>query len=204
MMTKDKKPFTYTPGGLDLSQIKSPLMQKRMVRNAQSPPDNVLPSPPPPPPNGIPASVAASMTPHLAVPVLPAQDLGAAIKNLNSRTASSYSTDHNVNDVKSPTVNTVPIAQLNKTSTPAWLQKQAVQTPDNTAPWANKNYGNNNNTNNVQKSPDASSPKFTSQSAPFYGNSGKVTLFFIVVPLVLANFSEEMNKTITTSCNKNI
>lgn len=27
-MTKDKKPFTYTPGGIDLSQIKSPRMAK--------------------------------------------------------------------------------------------------------------------------------------------------------------------------------
>lgn len=32
MMTKDKKPFTYTPGGLDLSQIKTPSMARRMAR----------------------------------------------------------------------------------------------------------------------------------------------------------------------------
>ncbi|KAL5281686.1 hypothetical protein ACFFRR_005184 [Megaselia abdita] len=36
MMTKDKKPFTYTPGGIDLSQIKSPRMAKRIARNAQN------------------------------------------------------------------------------------------------------------------------------------------------------------------------
>lgn len=36
MMTKDKKPFTYTPGGLDLSQIKSPRMARRLTRNANS------------------------------------------------------------------------------------------------------------------------------------------------------------------------
>lgn len=35
MMTKDKKPFTYTPCGIDLSQIKSPRMAKRIQRNAQ-------------------------------------------------------------------------------------------------------------------------------------------------------------------------
>ncbi|XP_031619249.1 uncharacterized protein LOC116338259 [Contarinia nasturtii] len=35
MMTKDKKPFTYTPGGIDLSQIKSPRMAQRISRNAQ-------------------------------------------------------------------------------------------------------------------------------------------------------------------------
>lgn len=32
MMTKDKKPFTYTPGGIDLSQIKSPRMAKRELQ----------------------------------------------------------------------------------------------------------------------------------------------------------------------------
>lgn len=36
MMTKDKKPFTYTPGGIDLSQIKSPRMAKRIAMNAQN------------------------------------------------------------------------------------------------------------------------------------------------------------------------
>lgn len=36
MMTKDKKPFTYTPGGIDLSQIKSPRMAKRIAMNAHS------------------------------------------------------------------------------------------------------------------------------------------------------------------------
>jgi len=36
MMTKDKKPFTYTPGGLDLSQIRSPRMQRRITRNANA------------------------------------------------------------------------------------------------------------------------------------------------------------------------
>lgn len=34
MLTKDKKPFTYTPGGIDLSQIRSPRMQRRITRNA--------------------------------------------------------------------------------------------------------------------------------------------------------------------------
>lgn len=34
MLTKDKKPFTYTPGGIDLSQIKSPRMAQRISRNA--------------------------------------------------------------------------------------------------------------------------------------------------------------------------
>lgn len=35
MMTKDKKPFTYTPGGIDfLAEIRSPRMQRRISKNA--------------------------------------------------------------------------------------------------------------------------------------------------------------------------
>lgn len=78
MMTKDKKPFTYTPGGLDLSQIRTPSMARRLARQrsleeqeqAQQqmnnggnnyrpqggpggpppPPPMNMPAPPPPPP----------------------------------------------------------------------------------------------------------------------------------------------------------
>ncbi|GFQ70357.1 uncharacterized protein TNCT_665261 [Trichonephila clavata] len=40
-MKKDKKPFTYLPGGLDLSEIRSPKMQRRIMANQQY-------APPPP------------------------------------------------------------------------------------------------------------------------------------------------------------
>ncbi|XP_054717698.1 uncharacterized protein LOC129227219 isoform X1 [Uloborus diversus] len=40
-MKKDKKPFTYLPGGLDLSEIRSPKMQRRIMANQQQ-------APPPP------------------------------------------------------------------------------------------------------------------------------------------------------------
>lgn len=64
MMTKDKKPFTYTPGGIDLSQIKSPRMAKRISRNAQS--EGVTNTPKPSPlaqqyNNGAPPPPAPSM-----------------------------------------------------------------------------------------------------------------------------------------------
>ncbi|WP_407809596.1 hypothetical protein, partial [Staphylococcus aureus] len=39
-LKKDKKPFTYTPGGLDLSQIRSPRMQKRIAANLQEDEDS--------------------------------------------------------------------------------------------------------------------------------------------------------------------
>ncbi|XP_022116825.2 extensin isoform X1 [Pieris rapae] len=71
MMTKDKKPFTYTPGGLDLSQIRTPSMARRMARQRsleeQEQPYGCMaqgngnyqpqggPAPPPPPPMKIPA-----------------------------------------------------------------------------------------------------------------------------------------------------
>lgn len=74
MMTKDKKPFTYTPGGLDLSQIKTPSMVRRLARQrsleeqeqaqaqAQAQMNNGGgyrpqggPAPPPPPPMNMPA-----------------------------------------------------------------------------------------------------------------------------------------------------
>lgn len=36
MMKNTKKPFTYTPGGIDLSQIKSQKIARRIQRNAMS------------------------------------------------------------------------------------------------------------------------------------------------------------------------
>ncbi|XP_013166209.1 PREDICTED: putative uncharacterized protein DDB_G0285119 [Papilio xuthus] len=73
MMTKDKKPFTYTPGGLDLSQIRTPSMARRLARQRSDEQERVYtpqnmnnggnynpqggpaPPPPPPPPTKIPA-----------------------------------------------------------------------------------------------------------------------------------------------------
>ncbi|XP_045504316.1 putative mediator of RNA polymerase II transcription subunit 26 isoform X1 [Colias croceus] len=51
-MNRDRKPFTYTPGGLDLSEIKSERMAKRLMRNAMNEgvpvtPVHTVQSPPP-------------------------------------------------------------------------------------------------------------------------------------------------------------
>lgn len=74
MMTKDKKPFTYTPGGIDLSEVRSPRMARRLEHNAslggtgdltkpqQSPPVNYGPLPP---------STLAAMRPQPQVQVFP-------------------------------------------------------------------------------------------------------------------------------------
>ncbi len=71
-MMKDKKPFTYTPGGIDLSEIKSPRMQRRIVRNAQEPEDIILPpTSTPVNANSLPPSAVAAMMPQIAIPVFP-------------------------------------------------------------------------------------------------------------------------------------
>ncbi|XP_076686288.1 uncharacterized protein LOC143378456 isoform X2 [Andrena cerasifolii] len=76
MLTKDKKPFTYTPGmggKLDLSQIRSPRMARRVAKNAndegiEGPPKSALEPKPTPPPN---AGVNLFIQPQVAIPVFP-------------------------------------------------------------------------------------------------------------------------------------
>ncbi|XP_066259749.1 uncharacterized protein [Euwallacea similis] len=74
MMTKDKKPFTYTPGGIDLSEVKSPRMQRRIERNANLGNACDTPQPPHPPPQlvgPLPPSALAAMRPQTQVQVFP-------------------------------------------------------------------------------------------------------------------------------------
>ncbi|KAK9506959.1 hypothetical protein O3M35_008799 [Rhynocoris fuscipes] len=75
MMTKDKKPFTYTPGGLDLAEIRSPRMARRINRNAHmedscSGPQLKAPGPPVQP-HSLPPAALAAMQPQIAIPVFP-------------------------------------------------------------------------------------------------------------------------------------
>lgn len=44
-MNRERKPFTYTPGGIDLSQIRSEKMARRLMRNAMSPGVQERPAP---------------------------------------------------------------------------------------------------------------------------------------------------------------
>ncbi|XP_071632598.1 uncharacterized protein [Temnothorax longispinosus] len=76
MLTKDKKPFTYTPGmggKLDLSQIRSPRMARRVAKNAndegiEGPPKSAIEQPKQSPA----VSPAANLlVPQVAVPVFP-------------------------------------------------------------------------------------------------------------------------------------
>ncbi|KYN04415.1 hypothetical protein ALC62_04639 [Cyphomyrmex costatus] len=75
MLTKDKKPFTYTPGmggKLDLSQIRSPRMARRVAKNAndegiEGPPKSAIESKQSP---AVPVATNL-LVPQVAVPVFP-------------------------------------------------------------------------------------------------------------------------------------
>nr|CAI5839941.1 unnamed protein product [Callosobruchus analis] len=75
MMTKDKKPFTYTPGGIDLSEVRSPRMARRIERNANLGGVDDVPRPPPPSQpqdySNLPPSTLAAMRPQPQVQVFP-------------------------------------------------------------------------------------------------------------------------------------
>lgn len=79
-MNRDKKPFTYTPGGLDLSEIKSERMAKRLMRNAMN---EGVPQQPAQPIQSPPASAVAVPNYNcLPVQVFPAFNLPANPKSL--------------------------------------------------------------------------------------------------------------------------
>lgn len=74
MMTKDKKPFTYTPGGIDLSEARSPRLQRRIERNAHLQGVGDIPQNPahyPQSANPLPPSALAAMRPQPQVQVFP-------------------------------------------------------------------------------------------------------------------------------------
>lgn len=87
-MSRERKPFTYTPGGLDLSEIKSERMAKRLMRNAMNQgvpelPPQALQSPPTPS-----TPIAVPNFNCLPVQVFPSINLPANPKSL-LRTRSS-------------------------------------------------------------------------------------------------------------------
>ncbi|CAG7718125.1 unnamed protein product [Allacma fusca] len=74
-MMKDKKPFTYTPGKIDLSEIRNPRMARRLLMNAQAEGVTSVPSSPSgnpsTPPIYLPPAALAAMNSAMAIPVLP-------------------------------------------------------------------------------------------------------------------------------------
>ncbi|VVC36787.1 Hypothetical protein CINCED_3A011544 [Cinara cedri] len=108
MATKDKKPFTYLPGGLDLSEIRSPRMQRRLERNAQTPPS----------PEQVPQKSPDYQPSHQMKPTFE-QKPACNVRSATERVCLL------------PQVQ--PQLQLNKAPTP-WMQK-AAQVQPASAPW---------------------------------------------------------------------
>lgn len=109
MLTKDKKPFTYTPGmggKLDLSQIRSPRMARRVAKNAndegiEGPPKSALESKPSPA-----ASIAPNpfVQPQVAIPVFPTNVPPQPPVNRVSQPATVNRTPSNGNNDRSRTL----------------------------------------------------------------------------------------------------
>ncbi|XP_014208801.1 ras-associated and pleckstrin homology domains-containing protein 1 isoform X2 [Copidosoma floridanum] len=108
MMTKDKKPFTYTPGmggKLDLSQIRSPRMARRVAKNAEDegiegPPKSALGQQSP---GSQPQTPNVYSHPQVAIPVFPqnmAQQPTAA--NLRNSTVFPRSPSERQPDLPAP------------------------------------------------------------------------------------------------------
>ncbi|CAF4880375.1 unnamed protein product [Pieris macdunnoughi] len=66
-MSRERKPFTYTPGGIDLSEIKSERMAQRLMRNAMN--QGVPATPAPPVQSPLPISTPVVMPNYNCLPV---------------------------------------------------------------------------------------------------------------------------------------
>lgn len=97
MMNKDKKPFTYTPGGLDLSQIRSEKMARRLMINAMSPGVQEKPAHPSFTPSCETPPVKPPMNYYaLPVPVFPVIQIPTNPKTLLRRTSGPYNRSESI------------------------------------------------------------------------------------------------------------
>lgn len=97
MMNKDKKPFTYTPGGLDLSQIRSEKMARRLMINAMSPGVQEKPVQPSFTPTCETPPVKPPMNYYaLPIPVFPAIQIPTNPKTLLRRTSGPYNRSESI------------------------------------------------------------------------------------------------------------
>lgn len=115
MLTKDKKPFTYTPGmggKLDLSQIRSPRMARRVAKNAndegiEGPPKLIVAESKP----SVAASTVANflVQPQVAVPVFPSNIPAQAHVNKMSSSQLVNKTPSNVADKQTESKNIIKV-----------------------------------------------------------------------------------------------
>lgn len=137
MMSKDKKPFTYTPGmggKLDLSQIRSPRMARRVAKNANDEGIDGLPKSPLAAEQARPVSTSTNsfIQPQVAVPVFPTGKLPSTGDTRVPQRNSELASEPNTPDV----VTTSPQVVLSKAPTP-WLQNKN-KTPEELPEWAKR------------------------------------------------------------------
>lgn len=104
-MSRDRKPFTYTPGGLDLSEIKSERMAKRLMRNAMNQGVPEVPVQPVQPQSNTSAPVALPNFNCLPVQVFPTFNLPANPKSLLRTRSHPEPRETPVQRVVAPVVN---------------------------------------------------------------------------------------------------
>ncbi|KAJ8675487.1 hypothetical protein QAD02_011273, partial [Eretmocerus hayati] len=185
MMTKDKKPFTYTPGmggKLDLSQIRSPRMARRVAKNAE---DEGVEGPPKV--FGSNSAVTTPQTPgaqpnfysqpQVAVPVFPqnvpqqnvslrnstlpynptgsqSESVARPVIRVETRAQPAYNTTEN----QSPTPPTSPTqVTLAKAPTP-WMQKPLKQ-QEELPEWAKRTSANRQDSMYEPESPQPQQPQ---------------------------------------------
>ena len=189
MMTKDKKPFTYTPGGIDfLAEIRSPRMQRRISKNAadegvtnhpqQAPSSAGGASGVPPSPAQLSPQALAAMQPQMAVPVFPPTPhqmpvLHSPITSATSSNITSpqaHSTAAQQHNAEPPPPPPQPIRINLKPAVPQFLQSQQQspppppQTPEQMLQESIKSLPGRNLSSPAQAA--TSTPAFVSSPAP--------------------------------------
>ncbi|XP_015125974.1 uncharacterized protein LOC107047688 [Diachasma alloeum] len=188
MMTKDKKPFTYTPGmggKLDLSQIRSPRMARRVAKNAN---DEGIEGPPKSPlaaeqPRPVSTGANLYVQPQVAVPVFPTNappvpqvtrpvQVNRTISNAGERSQEPPRPTVKIesrppSQPSTPDTPTSPTqVNLNKAPTP-WMQKNVREKQQEELPeWARRSNGNGSATHSPPQSPPGVVPIVPQSPAP--------------------------------------
>ncbi|XP_073823044.1 uncharacterized protein isoform X6 [Musca autumnalis] len=146
-MNRDKKPFTYTPGGIDLSQIKSERMAKRLARNAcaegaagqsqQNRPGGVVQQQTPTSPNSPSAAAvigAAGMgMPFQVLPPTP-QPVAGFRKTMPTTTNKLQATQPQTNNNQTNTQDQQQQQQQEALKTPTTPNKPSQESPQTSSP----------------------------------------------------------------------
>jgi hypothetical protein len=168
-MMKDKKPFTYTPGGIDLSEIRSPRMAKRLQMNAMA--EGVCSTPtlpanhpnnlnPPQSPHNLPPSALAAMQPQMAIPVFPQGGFGGNNNNgtRNPRPSDFANNGQNTPPPPPPPPSYQPSSQQQQQQLKQQQQQERCPTPKSPIPSESRPESAQNTCNSPGRNSPAQAP----------------------------------------------